>query len=251
MFATLNPEKIIETLAKLERRISERFPGAGLAKVCGELARFASENSQRVARISKPNTLLRTLVIAFLVVSVATLVYVGQIIEVKRDSENLFGVVQGIESFINVILVAGAALIFLFTLEERIKRKRALADLHGLRSFVHVIDMHQLTKDPSHGAHISQATPSSPKRDMTPAELTRYLDYCSEMLSLTAKIAALYAQSLPDAVVIEAVSDLERLTSDLSSEIWQKIMIVEEKRLADRAITTPHVSPVADEVAAE
>ena len=40
---------------------------------------------------------------------------------------------------------------------------------------------------------------------MTPFELTRYLDYCSEMLSLTAKIAALYAQSSSDAVVIDAV----------------------------------------------
>jgi hypothetical protein len=235
MYATLDPEKIISTLVKLERRISERFPGAGLAKVCAELARFASENSARVAHISKPNKGLRVFIAGFVVVSLAVLLYVAQIIEFKRDSENLYGVVQGIDSFINVLIVAGAAVFFLFTLEERIKRRRALADLHGLRSFVHVIDMHQLTKDPSHGAHVSQATPSSPKRNMTPAELTRYLDYCSEMLSLTAKVAALYAQSLPDAVVLEAVSDLERLTSDLSSEIWQKIMIVEEKRLADRA----------------
>ena len=35
-------------------------------------------------------------------------------------------------------------------------------------------------------------------------ELSRYLDYCSEMLSLTAKLAALYAQNLPDPVIIEA-----------------------------------------------
>jgi hypothetical protein len=234
MYATLDPGKIIATLEKLERRINERFPGAGLGRVCAELTRFASENTARVARISKPNMGLRIFILAFVAVSLAVLVYVGQIIEFKRDSENLFGVVQGIESFINVLIVAGAALLFLFTLEERIKRRRALADLHGLRSFVHVIDMHQLTKDPSHGAHRSQATESSPRRDMTPAELTRYLDYCSEMLSLTAKVSALYAQSLPDPVVLEAVSDLERLTSDLSSEIWQKIMIVEERRITER-----------------
>ena len=251
MYATLDPEKIIETLAKLERRIAERFPGAGLAKVCSELTRFASENSARIARISRPNTLLRAFIAAVIGAGLVSLVYGGQIIEFKRESENLFGVVQGIEAFINVMVVGGIALVFLFTLEERIKRRRALTDLHGLRSFVHVIDMHQLTKDPSHGAHISQATPSSPKRDMTPAELTRYLDYCSEMLSLTAKIAALYAQSLPDAVVIEAVSDLERLTSDLSSEIWQKIMIVEEKRLADRAGAASPAPPVAAEGASE
>jgi hypothetical protein len=31
--------------------------------------------------------------------------------------------------------------------------------------------------------------------------MTRYLDYCSEMVSLTAKIAVLFAQSLADPVV--------------------------------------------------
>jgi len=40
---------------------------------------------------------------------------------------------------------------------------------------------------------------------MTPFELGRYLDYCSEMLSLTGKVAALYAQDLDDPVVVEAV----------------------------------------------
>ncbi|MEZ5925540.1 MAG: hypothetical protein R3D57_14255 [Hyphomicrobiaceae bacterium] len=239
MYATLDSGKIISTLRQLERRIDERFPGCGLGRVCAELTRFADENTARVARISRPNTLLRALIGAFIAVSLALLYYVAQIIEFKRDNENLFGVMQGIDSFINVMIVAGAAILFLLTLEERLKRKHALADLHALRSFVHVIDMHQLTKDPSHGAHTSEATQSSPRRTMTPAELTRYLDYCSEMLSLSSKIAALYAQSLPDSVVVEAVSDLERLTSNLSSEIWQKIMIVEEKRLAERAVRAP------------
>jgi hypothetical protein len=92
---------------------------------------------------------------------------------------------------------------------------------------VHVIDMHQLTKDPSTAATISGATPSSPKRAMTPFELTRYLDYCSEMLSLAAKVAALYAQSTKDPVVIDAASDLQQITSNLSSKVWQKINIVQ------------------------
>ena len=47
------------------------------------------------------------------------------------------------------------------------------------------------------------------------------------MLSLTAKLAALYAEKLSDPVVLEAVGDIERLTSDLSSKIWQKITIVQ------------------------
>ena len=61
---------------------------------------------------------------------------------------------------------------------------------------------------------------------MSSFELTRYLDYCSEMLSLTSKLAALYAQNLPDPVVIDAVNEIESLTTNLSQKIWQKITLV-------------------------
>jgi hypothetical protein len=70
------------------------------------------------------------------------------------------------------------------------------------------------------------ATASSPRRTMSRFELTRYLDYCSEMLSLTNKLASLYAQNMPDAVVNDAVNDIEQLTTNLSSKIWQKITIL-------------------------
>jgi len=68
---------------------------------------------------------------------------------------------------------------------------------------------------------------------MSKFELTRYLDYCSEMLSLTSKLAALYAQELPDGVVIDAVNEIENLTGNLSRKIWQKISIVESFAVVD------------------
>jgi hypothetical protein len=124
-------------------------------------------------------------------------------------------------------VLMGATLYFMFSLEERQKRARALKALHELRSVVHVIDMHQLTKDPGSSASVTSSTPSSPKRDLTPFELSRYLDYCSEMLSLTAKIAVLYAQSFPEPVVTDVVTDIERTAGSLAQKIWQKIMIIE------------------------
>jgi len=71
------------------------------------------------------------------------------------------------------------------------------------------------------------STQSSPKRTMTTFEMSRYLDYCSEMLSLIGKVAALYVQGFPDAVALSAVDDIEDLTTSLSRKIWQKIMILE------------------------
>jgi hypothetical protein len=115
----------------------------------------------------------------------------------------------------------------MITVEQRLKRRRALSALHELRAIVHVIDMHQLTKDPSAAVSVGGKTASSPARTLTPYELSRYLDYCSEMMSLTSKVAVLFAQSLPDPVVTDAVSDIERIASGMSQKIWQKIMVLD------------------------
>lgn len=111
----------------------------------------------------------------------------------------------------------------------RYKRSLALRSLHALRSLAHVVDMHQLTKDPAIilAGTSFKPTESSPQRTMTPYQLTRYLEYCSEMLSLTSKLAALHVQFLDDPVVLDAVNDIESLTQGLSNKIWQKIMILD------------------------
>jgi hypothetical protein len=67
---------------------------------------------------------------------------------------------------------------------------------------------------------------------MTPFELNRYLDYCSDALALISKIAALYAQSFQDPVLLDAVDDVEDLTAGFSRKIWQKITILENLRRA-------------------
>ena len=236
MYRTLDTAKIVDTIATLERRISERFPGAGLAKVCAELAQIARENRVRLERIAKPNRWLRAGIALVLATGIALLVYVARIVlHLKSENADLFGVMQGIEASVNLLIVMGAAVFSLVTLESRWKRRQALEDLHELRSIVHVIDMHQLTKDPS----TAVPTPSSPRRWLSPPDLVRYLDYCSEMLSLTAKVAALYGQHSSDGTVLDAVTDIERLTTNLSSKIWQKITIVQSMVAATPTTSVP------------
>jgi hypothetical protein len=65
---------------------------------------------------------------------------------------------------------------------------------------------------------------------MSDFELSRYLDYCSEMLSLVGKIAALYVQRFDDPVVLAAVDEIEDLTTGISRKIWQKIMIINQEK---------------------
>jgi hypothetical protein len=86
--------------------------------------------------------------------------------------------------------------------------------------------MHQLTKDPEQLVNNPPATASSPTRTMSRTELGRYLDYCSEMLSVTSKIAALYVERFDDSVTLAAVNEIESLTAGLSRKIWQKITML-------------------------
>ena len=225
---TLDPDRIVATLERLEARIGERFQGHGLGKVCAELIDIAQATKARAAKIAQTNLPLRLGSLAVIVIGIAVIGYVGTIIEYKRSTDNLFGVVQGIVALLNVLVLSGAAVFFLSTIEQRWKRHQALAYLHELRTIAHVIDMHQLTKDPSRAGDARNRTRSSPACSMTSYELTRYLDYCSEMLSLAAKVATLYAQSSRDGVVIGAVTELEQISANLSHKIWQKITIIKD-----------------------
>jgi hypothetical protein len=225
MYRSLDPDKIIETLEALRDRINDRFPGSGLGAVCAEVVEIARQTSTRIAEVSRPIWGLR---IALLGLLAAVLALAGMLaIEASslKTPDELAETMQGVDAGVNLIIVLGGAAFFLATLETRWKRDRALKALHELRSIIHVIDMHQLTKDPSMLGQIR--TSSSPDRPLTPFMLIRYLDYCSELLSLTAKCAALYAEKLSDPVVIDTVGNIELLTSDLSNKIWQKITIVE------------------------
>ena len=64
---------------------------------------------------------------------------------------------QGLEAGVSDVIFLGVALFFLFSLEARSKRRQALAGLNDLRSIAHVIDMHQLTKDPEIARHAGEA----------------------------------------------------------------------------------------------
>jgi hypothetical protein len=88
--------------------------------------------------------------------------------------------------------------------------------------------MHQLTKDPDRVSDTPpEPTPSSPKVTLTRALLVRYLDYCSELLALTSKIAALFVQHFNDPVVLSTVNEVETLVTGLSGKIWQKITLLD------------------------
>jgi hypothetical protein len=230
-FSELRPDMLMITLRKLQARISERFPEAGLGKVSKELTELGRYGIHIYPRLHQPMWALRILT----AVSIITLVVVVTVLawqsvqKLSHETNGWSDFLQGLEAGINEIIFLSIAIFFLGSIEMRYKRSLALRSLHALRSLAHVVDMHQLTKDPAIilAGTSFKPTESSPQRTMTPYQLTRYLEYCSEMLSLTSKLAALHVQFLDDPVVLNAVNDIESLTQGLSNKIWQKIMILD------------------------
>lgn len=226
-YRKLDLHKTIETLELLKLRIEDRFPESGLSKVCEELRDIAKESTATIKFISKPIYWLRIGFGIVIVAGLGALVYSISLLEISIEEIKLVDLVQAAEASVNDVIFIGAAIYFLFRTETILKRKKALKALHELRTIAHVIDMHQLTKDPK--SVNGKETQHSPKREMNNYELSRYLDYCSEMLSLTSKVSALYANDYDDEVVLNTINEIEELTSSLSGKIWQKIMILKNE----------------------
>jgi hypothetical protein len=223
---TLDIDAVAQTVSMLHRRIEARFPGSGLGRVCRELQRITQQTRERAAWIAKPILGLRVAVVVLLAIIAAGLV--STLVALRKPKEPLeaFQFVQVLESGINDVVLVSAGVFFLVTIETRIKRRRALAAIRELRALAHIIDMHQLTKDPEWILTPGRQDTALPRPRMTRFELSRYLDYCSEMLSMAGKIAAVYIQDFDDDVALSAVNEVEDLTTGLSRKIWQKLMIL-------------------------
>jgi hypothetical protein len=227
----LDLDRIVETIGVLRRRIGERFPGSGLGRVCATLEEIGLRTKDRLDWVARPNFWLRigTWLMALLLVAGFAAAGWALVHAVRATGiQDPLALVEAGESAIQEIVFVGVGLVFLLTMESRVKRRRALRFIRELRALAHIVDMHQLTKDPHRVAVVSPDTPSSPERTLTQRQLGRYLDYCSEMLSLASKVSALYAERFDDPVVLQAVDEVEALTSGLARKIWQKIMVLGE-----------------------
>ncbi|MCB9877102.1 MAG: hypothetical protein H6835_05815 [Planctomycetes bacterium] len=234
-YSQLDAPRILDTIERLHVRIRERFPDASLTAVAAELVAVGRRHAATSDAIHRPNWLLRGLSALLLALGLGALVLL--FVSVRRydpGNMSLLDLVPAMEAGLSMLFLLAAAAVLCTGLELRRRRSRCLKALHELRALAHVVDMHQLTKDPEMALHPGARTASSPERRLTQFELARYLDYCSEMLSLMGKLAALYAQRFPDPQAVAAVDAIEDLTTGLSRKVWQKIMIIANHPGPDR-----------------
>lgn len=228
-YSQLEAAPVRDTIVRLARRVEERFPGSGLSRLAGELVRLADENHEVIRQIRRPLWWLRAAGVVVLAALLALLAWAAarSMHVVDRGASSVADMLQGIDAAVDEVIFLSLVIFFLVSLETRFKRRRALRMLHRLRGAAHVIDMHQLTKDPERALYPGASTASSPDSGLDRRQLVRYLEYCSEMFSLISKLAALHTQHLQDPVVLAAVNDVESLTTGLSRKVWQKITILD------------------------
>lgn len=240
-YRRIDADAVHQTIVALEHRIAARFPDSGLRRIAQDLIDVARDTNLTIARIRRRSTRLRLasylLALALLAVVLAALfsLRMGHI-------ETVPDAIQAGEAALSAAFFIGAAIVFLLSLETRHRRARALNAIHELRALAHVVDMHQLTKDPALLLLPDARIPASPgtapdparhgplpppRRIYTALELHRYLDYCGEMLALISKIGVLYVQDCPDDVIVGVVDEVEDLTTGLSRKIWQKIVLLD------------------------
>lgn len=223
----LSASAVQATVVRLSERIEARFPARGLARVAVELTRLAADVSVGAAGA---RTRLRWVRLAsrvgVVLVVVATLVALVLAMQDAGRVDSSVAWLPLIESAINDLVFAAIAVFFLHALPNRVERGQLLDLLHRLRSLAHIVDMHQLTKDPERLRDDFVTTSASPELDLDRAGMEHYLDYCSELLSLIGKVAALCAEESRDPVVLDTVSTVETLTTGMSRKIWQKISLL-------------------------
>jgi hypothetical protein len=222
----LRADKIAQTVQRLRLRIADRFPGSGLSQVSGTLLTLVEETSAILAWIDRPHWCLRLLAGTGIVGIVAATVVTIWTIGAVAGGVDLADLVQMAGAGLEGGAFAAAGIVFLVTVENRQKRRNVIAALNRLRCIAHLVDAHQLTKDPEATGGSAVPTANSPRRDLSAHDLGRYLDYCSEMLALIGKVGFLYIQRFPDPVATDAVNDLETLTTGLAQKIWQKIILL-------------------------
>jgi hypothetical protein len=226
MYRSLNATFILQTIQRLADRVSTRFPGSGLSLVASELHAVSEVSARAAAQMSRPIYALRAGVLILIAGMVVLAVAPFFVFNMSTGVSGFGELIQVLEAAVNDLVFLALGIFFLATLEGRIKRRRALRRLRELRSIAHIVDMHQLTKDPEILMSVSDGA-SVEGRLMSREDLAKYLDYASEMLSLTSKVSALYIQNMDDSVVLNTVNEIEALTSGLSRKIWQKIMILD------------------------
>lgn len=228
MYRELDGKRLHQTVSKLTTRVNKLFPRSGISKVSQELVELTSHTVARAQDLAKPNWRIRGSIIAMVVFGLPMPLLILPYLQFQESVNNWADFLEATDAGLHMLILLGAGILFLASLENRIRRNRTLAALSELRSISHIIDMHQLSKDPGeHGTNLPLDKEDT-RTVRNDNELCNYLHFCADLLAVTGKLAAIYAQNINDRVVLDAVNEIETLASNLQIKLWHKLSMLAE-----------------------
>jgi hypothetical protein len=127
-----------------------------------------------VDRLRRPNIPLRVGVSLLLAAGLAILVIAVRHMHVNFHVTAFAELMQATEATLGILFfLSTGVFFFFFRIEDRLKRDRTLRMVHKLRTVAHIVDMHQLTKDPEAILMGAPPTASSPQRTLGEVEPNR------------------------------------------------------------------------------
>jgi hypothetical protein len=206
----LDPARIIKTAENLAQRVKDSLPGSGLADLAVELAGIAHATNEHARQIRRPIYAIRAASWLAVSASLLGLWYLVTHIRTRWD----FMTISELFAGTNLLILLAGALWFLINIEERVKRKKALAFIGELREFIHVIDVTQLY-------HTPELYKANPAASRTPLNHTYFL-FCTEMLAVISNLAPLYARGVSGDSIWRATSEVEMLANAIAVKLVSK-----------------------------
>ena len=221
----LNHEKFLLLAKSVHQKIEQRFASRGIERLAGKVYKVCLKASLETKHIKHANYWLRgTIVFVLALVAILFFMLLKNII--IKFPISLTNLIQSLDAGISTLIYTSAGLVLLLNLERKLRRKKALGKLNELRSLAHLIDIHQIHKDPE--LILSGQLKHSSGDPMSAQELSYYYNYCSELLMLLGKVATIYVQDDDDPATITAANEIESLVNDLSRKVWQKNMLLHQ-----------------------
>ena len=147
-YRALDPGKLKGSIDKIAAQVGAAFPDSGLAGLAKDMTLVTRETIVLADEIRKPMWLVRVMASVLILLALVWPLILAPFLDFKETFTSLAEFLEATDAGLHMILVIGAGVIFLVSVENRIKRNRALDSLSTLRSIAHIIDMHQITKDP-------------------------------------------------------------------------------------------------------
>ena len=219
-YNTLIVDHVIRTIRRMDRQIDTYFPDRNLANLSSSIIEFAIRHESDLERIDRPNIPIKLAIGLAISLMSGLVIYWLYELFIQNDGSGIIFQPQDLDAFINILIFGSAITWFLLNWQAKSKRRFIIGRINELRSFGHVIDMHQLTKDPFFDDEM----------EMSDKDLIRYLDYCGDLLSCCSKLAATYLEHTDDETVVQYVNEFESLTGQFNRKIWQKITILDRNR---------------------